>query len=308
MIKYKKDRYNDPEHDHERIVVLIMNETPFCIGSLFPHGNRNCLILFPLGNNFINIILLFIPMNDMEFTRLLAYSESVLREKAVQTLRPMSTELLARIFSNQLIFGITGLRGVGKSSLLIHALKRADKGIYISAELLLKYGYDLYEALNYAYAQGFRIFGIDEIQVLKNWPADLKLFYDESRTKIVLTGSSAIEVGVKSSELARRICLEELRPFSFREYIYFKNATLLEKKTLDKIIGDRPALAREIAPYITLYAEYLAYNALPAAFFEGRDVYKGIIERTVYHDLLPLKSIDVSYIDSSFKLLKFLAS
>jgi len=176
------------------------------------------------------------------------------------------------------------------------------------SEFLVKQGYDLYETLTHAYNQGFETFGIDEVQVIQEWSRDIKLFYDESRAKIILTGSSAIDLAIKSSDIARRVHISELRPFSFREYIYFKTKTLLKKCTLEEIIEKRFELAKEIAPFIGFYQEFVDHYGLPAAFFEGKEVYSGAIERIVYHDLLSLKSIDNSYIDSTFKLLKFIAS
>jgi len=247
-------------------------------------------------------------MDENDFTRLLSHSERVSREKAVETLRPVSEELSKTIREEKIISAIRGLRGVGKSSLLIDVLKRSEKSIYINAEFLIKQGYDLYETLTYAYSQGFKTFGIDEIQVIQEWPRDIKLFYDESRAKIILTGSSAIDLAIKSSDLARRAHINELRPFSFREYIYFKTKTLLKKRTLEEIIEKRFELAKEIAPFIGFYQEFVNYYGLPAAFFEGKEVYAGVVERIVYHDLLSLKSIDTGYIDSTFKLLRFVAS
>ena len=247
-------------------------------------------------------------MDENDFTRLLSYSERVSREKTVEVLRPVSQELLESVRNQKIISGIKGLRGVGKSSLLIDILRKSEKSIYINAEFLLKHGYGLYDTLTYAYSQGFTTFGIDEIQVIREWPEDIKLFYDESRTKVILTGSSAIDIAVRSSDLARRIYVSELRPFSFREYIYFKTKTLLRKRTIREIIEERLESAKEIAPFIGLYPEFLNHYGLPAAFFEGKEVYPGIVERIVYHDLLSLKSIDTGHIDSAFRLLKFIAS
>ncbi len=247
-------------------------------------------------------------MDENEFTGLLSYSERMMKEKAVDVLRPASQDLIESMSNHKLINGIKGLRGVGKSSLLLEVLKKSEKSMYIGAEFLLKHGYGLYDVLDYAYSQGITSFGIDEIQVLNDWPLDLKLFYDESKAKITITGSSAIDVGVKSSDLARRISLVDLKPFSFREYIYFKTKTLLKKRTMKSIREDKLEIAKEVAPFINLYPEFLHHYGLPAAFFDGKEVYPGVIERIVYRDLLPLKSIDSSYIDSSFKLLKFLAS
>ncbi len=247
-------------------------------------------------------------MDEIDFTRLLSYSERVVKEKAVETLRPVSDELSKTIKEEKIISAIKGLRGVGKSSLLIDILKRSEKGIYINAEFLLKQGYDLYDTLVYAYNQGFITFGIDEIHVIKEWPKDIKLFYDESRAKIILTGSSAIDLAVKSSDLARRIHISELRPLSFREYIYFKTKILLRKRTMKEIVEERFEATKEIAPFIGFYPEFVNHYGLPAAFFEGKEIYPGIIERVVFHDLLSLKSIDSGYIDSAFKLLRFIAS
>lgn len=247
-------------------------------------------------------------MDENDFTRLLSYSEKVIKEKAVDILRPASEELSKTIKEEKIISAIKGLRGVGKSSLLIDILKNSEKGIYINAEFLLKQGYDLYDTLVYAYNQGFITFGIDEIHVIQEWPKDIKLFYDESKAKIILTGSSAIDLAVKSSDLARRIHISELRPLSFREYIYFKTKTLLRKRTIEEIISERFEATKEIAPFIGFYQEFVNHYGLPAAFFEGKEVYPGIVERVVFNDLLSLKSIDSSYIDSAFKLLKFITS
>jgi len=253
-----------------------------------------------MGDNFL--------MDESDFTRLLSYSEQVIKEKAVDVLRPASEELAKIIMEEKLISGIKGLRGVGKSSLLISLLKRSKKSIYINAEFLLKQGYDLYETLVYAYRQGFTTFGIDEIHVIQEWPRDIKLFYDESRAKIILTGSSAMEIGVRSSDLARRMHINELKPFSFREYIYFKTKTMLKKRTLNEIIEEPFGITKEIAPFIHYYQDFVNFYGLPAALFEGKEVYPGILERVVYHDLLSLKSIDSGYIDSAFKLLRFISS
>ncbi len=242
------------------------------------------------------------------FTNVVSYSQKMINSNLVSKLRPLSMEIVKMIQNQSIITAIKGLRGVGKSSLLIYFLYHQKDSIYINAEYLLKQGLSLYEVLDYAYSQGYRVFGIDEIHVLKNWPLDVKLFYDQTRAKIVLTGSSAISLHITSSELSRRVVSVDLKPFSFREFIYFKTGVLLEKRTLKEILENKKEIAREIAPFVSIYNEFLEYYALPAAFFESKDVYPGIIEKIVYHDLISLKSIDFSYVDAAFKTLRFLVS
>ena len=248
------------------------------------------------------------PITANDFTRLLSYSERMINEKAVDRLRPYSEELAKQIEKHKIITAIKGLRGVGKSSLLLHLLKEHEASIYINAEYLVRQGYSLYEVLDYVYEQGYSYIGIDEIHAINDWTKELKLFYDQTRAKIIITGSSALSLAVQSSELSRRITIKELKPFSFREYLFFKKNVLLEKRELEEIINNRQELVKEIAPYISYYEEFVRYYGLPAAFFEGKEVYAGIIERIIYYDLLAMKSIDVGYMHSAFKVLKFLCS
>jgi len=77
-------------------------------------------------------------MDENDFTRVLSHSERVSKEKAVETLRPVSEELSKIMMEEKIISAIRGLRGVGKSSLLINVLKRSKKSIYINAEFLVR--------------------------------------------------------------------------------------------------------------------------------------------------------------------------
>jgi predicted AAA+ superfamily ATPase len=246
-------------------------------------------------------------MDEAAYARICAYSAQVASEKAVPQLRLFSQALLTRMQKTKLITGISGVRGAGKSSLLLEFVKN-EKGLYISGDFLLKYGIGLYDALHYAYANGVRAFGIDEISMVGGWPSDLKLFYDSSSAKVAITGSSAIELAVRGSDLARRAEFHPLPPFSFREYLFFKSGANLPEKSPHEIVSAGAGLARSLAQYDVHYSEFVASHALPAAFFQGKGACRGIMERIIYHDLLPLKNIDAQYIGSAFKLLKFLAS
>jgi len=249
-------------------------------------------------------------MEEGTFASILTVSAAIAERSKVKELRPLSAEIVKEILNkNSGVFIVAGVRGSGKTTILAELYGREKNAMFINAEILLKHNIDLLDFLHYAYSKDYRIFLIDEIHALPNWEKDIKIFFDETRAKIVLSGSSAIMLKAKGSELSRRASFYHTKPLSFREYIFFKTKKLLPKVGIRDIVERGKDLEKEIAPYLHFFSPYLHFDALPAAFFERtKEVYVNIVERTIRYDLAYLREIDVYYIDNVFKTIKILAT
>lgn len=146
------------------------------------------------------------------------------------------------------IYGIPGLRGIGKTTLVAQIYKYIlskypNNLLYISVDQIT----ELLQSNLYATLLEFQnIIGtqfsgltkpyflfIDEIHFDSRWPSVLKWIYDGSRNVFVIcTGSSALSLQAKASDLARRIIYKKMYPMNFTEYINLKTHKAAHEKSL----------------------------------------------------------------------------
>jgi len=175
---------------------------------------------------------------------------------------------------------ISGLRRAGKSTLLAqmaHRLGR-DAFYYVNFEDERFLGFeasdanDLYEVLVELYGER-HIFMLDEIQNVPGWERFVRRFMDLG-AKFYITGSNA---ALLSQELGTRLTGRyvpiELFPFSFTEYLRFRE---IETPALDRLTtAQRAALQRALG-------EYLEQGGLPEPL-----KYPGLpLHTTLYNDIL----------------------
>lgn len=251
-------------------------------------------------------------MDEKIFSEIAAVSSRIAEKSKVAVLRDMSKEIVKSISARKNgVFVIAGIRGSGKTTILCEIYKKEKEAMFINAEIILKYGVSLLDFLHYADAKGYKIFLIDEIHALPSWEKDIKIFFDETRSKIVISGSSAIALRAKGSELSRRASFYETKPLSFREYIIFRTGKHIPKITTKDIINieKRKELEKQMLPYVNYFSAYVQFDALPAAFFEkSKEVYINILERTIRSDLAYLREMDISYINNVFRAVKVIAT
>ncbi|NJM15799.1 MAG: AAA family ATPase [Bacteroidales bacterium] len=144
------------------------------------------------------------------------------------------------------LIAISGLRGVGKTTLLWqtahYIFSNLSQSIYyLNGNDLKRLGYNLFETMNVFEQEIIKkqfyelsdpiVFLIDEIHDLDGWDKDLKMIYDKCKQAFILcTGSSALLLH-KNADLASRITMVKLFPFRFSEFILSKT-WLLHKKSL----------------------------------------------------------------------------
>ncbi len=248
-------------------------------------------------------------MDEKTFSSIATVSSNIAERSVVRKLRPLSDAVMRDVQRYQGISVISGIRGSGKTTLLSKIYKTERDAIFINSEIVLKQGVSLLDLLHYAYAKRYRVFLIDEIHMIPDWEKDIKIFYDETHSKIVVSGSSAIYLRARGSELSRRARFHEMKPLSFREYIYFASGKLLPKIDIKDIVRkDTGKIENMLIPYLNYYQPYVSFDALPAAFFEKNpEIYVNILERTIRYDLAYLREIDNYYIDAVYRVIKSVA-
>lgn len=201
--------------------------------------------------------------------------------------------------------GIIGPRGVGKTILLKQLTNAYKNAFYISLDSIVET--DLFETVkslseNYA----IKVFMLDEIHFYNNYQRDLKKIYDFLDVKIFFTSSAALAIQDARYDLSRRVNLISLYPFSFREYIYFKENIELPKLTFDNIIDKKwePGHFR----LSHLFDGYLKGGLFPFAL-EEPDVFgllKNIIQKILYRDIPQVSNLRVLEIQIIEKLISFI--
>jgi predicted AAA+ superfamily ATPase len=132
--------------------------------------------------------------------------------------------LYGQLRTQERLLGIKGLRGVGKTTLLLQYLAFAypekDKGLYVTADHPYFYDNSLFGLAEAWYAQGGKLLIIDEVHKYPNWSRELKLMYDGFKNlQVLFTSSSALNLYQGESDLSRRLATQELHGLSFREYL-----------------------------------------------------------------------------------------
>lgn len=165
---------------------------------------------------------------------------------------------------------ITGMRRVGKTTLLRYIMEKIESKnkIYIDLENPANRKY--FEENNYGkIADSLRFLGmsfkargyvfLDEIQLVKNIPSVVKYLHDHHDIKFFLSGSSSFYLkNLFSESLAGRKYVFELFPLTFGEFLDMKN-TGLELSVL-KGGAISSAVFEEISRH---YREYLLLGGFP---------------------------------------------
>lgn len=206
------------------------------------------------------------------------------------------------------IIVITGLRRVGKSTLLRQIIKKyySDKNFYyinFEDERLLNFDP---KSFNTVYEANVELFGeqktffIDEIQNVNNFELFVRRFYDQG-FKFIITGSNAKllskEIG---SKLTGRYVNINVKPFSFSEYLDFKRLKITKENIY------QTEIVAKIKGYFDKYLisggmpEYLLYKD-PEILLRTYDdiVIKDIAVRYKVDNLLEMREL-FQYLVSNF--------
>jgi hypothetical protein len=179
---------------------------------------------------------------------------------------------------------ITGLRRVGKSTLLAQiARKYLSQSFYFvnfEDERLLNFQVQDFDLLHETLISLFgekQIFLFDEIQNISGWERFVRRLHDQGY-KFIVTGSNASllsqELGTRLTGRSTRV---ELFPFSFFEFLLFKNehtenSHVLTTKQRGRMLG--------------LVNEYIEKGGIPDSLkYPGLTIHKTLYDDVLYRDI-----------------------
>ena len=208
--------------------------------------------------------------------------------KDQQKQRIIDTEVTRSIpgelIKSQEILVISGVRRCGKSVFLQQIRKNHKEQHYFinfDDERLINFEVEHFQILQEVFIEMYgeeKTFYFDEIQNILGWERFVRRLYD-SGYKVFLTGSNAT---MPSRELGTHLTGPYLRfelfPFSFKEFLLFRN----KKLTLGQIIS---TLDRGVTT--GLFQEFLIMGGIPLYLKSRQDLYlKQLYESILYKDVL----------------------
>ncbi len=198
------------------------------------------------------------------------------------------------------IVAFTGLRRVGKSTLMYKIIKEALTAEFDSRSIIY-FSFDEFGAVELReviaeyekiiggkFNEKKRIFLLDEIQRLTGWEEQLKRIYDLNygKAKIIISGSESLFIKKKSKEtLAGRIFEFKINTLTFREFLRFKNFRFDNVEIYSKELS-------------ILFEEFILMCGFPELIgVKEKDIIKkyvkeNIVEKIIYNDIPKLFKVD----------------
>ncbi|MDP2631082.1 MAG: ATP-binding protein [Candidatus Uhrbacteria bacterium] len=146
---------------------------------------------------------------------------------------------------------------------------------------------------------------IDEFQYAREGGKKLKYLYDEHHTKIIITGSSSIDLTVQALKyLVGRIFIFQLYPFDFQEFLSWKAPHLsgaFSLLGLNIVQGEKPELSDEIHDiFLKLFEEYVLFGGYPRVLAaelikEKQEVLKNIYSTYFLRDVRDIMGLIDDY-------------
>ncbi|MCH6235598.1 AAA family ATPase [Aquiflexum sp. AIY15W] len=175
-----------------------------------------------------------------------------------------SRYLLKDLMVNERLLGLKGLRGVGKTTILLQYMTyqypEKSKALYVTSDHPYFYTNSLFNLAGIWYANEGKLLLIDEVHKYPNWSRELKLIYDGFPSlQVFFTSSSALDLYRGESDLSRRLAVQDLEGMSFREYLNFTQKFGFEKLSLEDVLINHQEIATEITkkihplPYFRTY-------------------------------------------------------
>lgn len=179
------------------------------------------------------------------------------------------------------ILAIVGPRRSGKTTLLRHFESKLPNSIFLSFEdddLLRLFEEDI-KAFAKIYIQPYRNIILDEFQYAKKGGKHLKFLYDShSGKKIIISGSSSIELTIKAAKfLVGRLLSFPLYPFSFKEFLLAKDPQL--GKLIAQEEKPSPSFVKQVEPHLN---EFLLFGGYPEVVLADDFLTKKTLLQNIY--------------------------
>lgn len=213
-------------------------------------------------------------------------------------------EELDKWIDNKDVIFLTGLRRVGKTSILKNYIAKLiqDKGIdpkeilYVSLDLYMLDSYSIHDILleyrkihKFSSEKKVYLF-FDEVTSKESYKQEFKNFYDLENVKIFASSSSASLLRDKNAYLTGRQRILEVMPLDFNEYLQFKKVSI--KKADSHLLE-------------SYFEEYMQDGGMPEYVLTGDVSYlQNLIDNIIYKDIIAHNHIrNNKVIEDFYKLL-----
>ncbi len=226
--------------------------------------------------------------------------------------------LLEQINWNNRLIAIIGARGVGKTTMILQHIKETHKNInevlYVSLDSFYFGKTALLDFADEFVKYGGKYLYLDEIHKYPNWSVEIKNIYDiYPELKIIITGSSALDIHKGKADLSRRIIVYKMNGLSFREFIKFKYDIDIQRYELDEIVEHSIEITQSINKLIKplkFFNEYLKIGYYPFFIEDTLNYYERIEQVTnqvIDIDLPNIEKIDYRAVYNIKKLLSIIS-
>lgn len=202
------------------------------------------------------------------------------------------------------IIAIIGARQCGKTTLLKHIFAKLDKAVYIDfedREKLELFQTDI-ESFIKLYVRGYDYLFIDEFQYASEGGKRLKFIYDNEKIKMLISGSSSSELSIQSFQyLVGRIFLFNLHPFTFEEYLSYKEPELFQSVYFDDK-HSQPVFKKMCKSL----EEFLIYGGYPRVVISEDDEEKQTVLRNIYNTYFLKEIREILGLREDYKLSKLI--
>ncbi|OIO20773.1 hypothetical protein AUJ17_05510 [Candidatus Micrarchaeota archaeon CG1_02_47_40] len=249
-------------------------------------------------------------MDEALFSRVLINSRNLINEAVKYPHKRYLYNTLARV-PEGFFCGVCGLRGIGKTVLLLQLAGKAQNPLYLSADAHYLAGEDLYELIRFCSERGYKNLFIDEIHYKKEWKESLKTAYDEGLARVFFSGSSALEIR-GGADLSRRALIYKLNPLSFREYLAIKKGMPHEAIPQAELFDfqKRKEIIEKTSSTAAFFAEYCRLGGLLYPSSDEQFFYKAVesaLDKTIRMDMAYLRGIEVATEQELYKLIQRIA-
>ena len=190
-----------------------------------------------------------------------------------------SRYLISQINWDARLIGIKGMRGVGKTTLMLQRIKSCfrnpNDAFYASLDNMWFQTHRLQDLIEFLYTHGIRHLFLDEVHKYPQWPQAVKDAYDTfDDLYIVYAGSSMLEIDNSKVDLSRRQTLYTLRGMSFREYLHFTGTLDYDAIPLEEILSNHLRHELDITSgksILPLFENYQRIGYYPFSKDAGKD-------------------------------------
>ncbi len=214
---------------------------------------------------------------------------------------------------------IKGAKGVGKSTLMQQYIKMKYKTedrtvLYCSADSSYFSTHTLLDTADKFVMLGGQHLFIDEVHKYRGWSREIKEIYDTHKNlKIVLSGSSLLQLNDGDSDLSRRMVPYVMPGLSFREFLRFDQDVQIEPISLNDLLaasGEYCAAVRVKCLPVKSFKEYLRGGFYPF-YFENSRMYpirvENVMNYIIEYELPAFRNIEVGNTRKLKALLHILA-